>query len=100
MREYCPKNTHRNTNTIHRGNTNNTNTISIIPSYSGCSCMPSILVETAQDKGLHPFGTCTTGCVCIQHTCDKEFHWSYEGVTGPKYWGEQFQVIKLQYLSI
>ena len=55
-----------------------------------CTCLASITVETARHADVHPLGSCYDECVCLQNTCDAEYHWGYEGPAGPEHWGEQF----------
>ena len=54
--------------------------------------MPKMLVEGAKYEGVNPLGSCEAGCVCLQHKCEIEYHWGYEGATGPEHWGEEFPV--------
>ena len=57
--------------------------------------MPKMLVEGAKYEGVNPLGSCEAGCVCLQHKCEIEYHWGYEGATGPEHWGEEFPVGEL-----
>jgi len=80
MEEYCPEGS---TSHDRRGSSKT----------DECSCLPTYLVETAQDNGVHPLGSCHDQCVCLQQVCQAEqaeHHWGYEGNTGPEYWGEQY----------